>query len=110
MGKNDDLRPRVKARMDRAREAIASKLYDVETVLRQVGDAADKGLGEMEIAPELALDLRWTNAAGKLTHMLNKHGLAVDWSMVEALPGSEKNPTGQVQPYSLLRISWEDPQ
>lgn len=83
---------------ERAREAMAMKVFDLNTLKEACVNAAVKGLPGITITPPTSVDLSRTKAAQKAREWLKSQGVRVEWQ-------NRTDPaTGEILPVFVL--SW----
>lgn len=84
---------------DEAREALASTVFDLNTVLETMARATSQGYRAVKIQPPLPIDLSGTKAAKELASELGKAGATVEW-----MPRGQAD--GATERYCELIVKW----
>lgn len=93
--------------MERGREALAKKAFDVETLKKTATEKAMLGFNSYCARPKHPVDLRGTRAAKAAQKALKELGLRTEWVIEEPAPGKEKT-TGTIERFTCLRVIWVD--
>ena len=88
------------------REAYALKVFDYQTVMTAMQDAATAGDAYMRLVQKIPASLKSTKAAVLLVAKLKAAGYTVEWSEAVQHERVDDKVTGAFIRYEELRISW----